>query len=246
MYNSTQAQPQVPVTTRSPWSKAKKKPRPNGGSDATLDEEAGFIQTETSLDGHDLYLDDHGVNLSPAVTQQHGTNHHNHHHHHQPLTATPMRRDRSLSPTQVPVSSSVPCSVLRSEQMPRSAPSSPQKNRHANSAMYQHQQQYTNGYSNHHHHHPHHPELRRYFIILFFFFFSYWYHHLNKPLFLLKSFRETSGGYTPNTPMMRSSYRTKQYLTLTSSQSTPPYVIQDMSWDPHHHNGKRKFHSLHK
>lgn len=209
MYNSTQAQPQVPVTTTSPWSKAKKKPRPNGGSDATLDEEAGFIQTETSLDGHDLYLDDHGVNLSPAVTQQHGTNHHNHHHHHQPLTATPMRRDRSLSPTQVPVSSSVPCSVLRSEQMPRSAPSSPQKNRHANSAMYQHQQQYTNGYSNHHHHHPHHPELRR----------------------------ETSGGYTPNTPMMRSSYRTKQYLTLTSSQSTPPYVIQDMSWDPHHHNG---------
>lgn len=162
MYNSTQAQPQVPATTTSPWSKAKKKARPNGGSDATLDEEAGFIQTETSLDGHDLYLDDHGVNLSPAVTQQHGTNQHNHHHHHQPITATPMRRDRSLSPTQVAVSSAVPSSVLRSEQMPRSAPASPQKNRHLNSAMFQHQQQYTNGYTNHHHHHPHHPELRRY------------------------------------------------------------------------------------
>jgi hypothetical protein len=174
MYNSTQAQPQVPVTTTSPWSKAKKKPRPNGGSDATLDEEAGFIQTETSLDGHDLYLDDHGVNLSPAVTQQqHGTNHHNHHHHHQPITATPMRRDRSLSPANVPISSAIPSSVLRSEQMPRSAPASPQKNRHTNSAIYQQQQQqqqqFTNGYSNHHHHHhPHHqhPEIRRYLLIV--------------------------------------------------------------------------------
>lgn len=171
MYNSTQAQPQVPVTTTSPWSKAKKKPRPNGGSDATLDEEAGFIQTETSLDGHDLFLDDHGVNLSPAVTQQqqqHGTNHHNHHHHHQPITATPMRRDRSLSPANVPVSSAIPSSVLRSEQMPRSAPASPQKNRHTNSAIYQQQQQqqqYTNGYNNHHHHHQH-PDIRRYLLLV--------------------------------------------------------------------------------
>lgn len=74
MYNSTQAQPQVPVsstsTNTSPWSKVKKKPRPNGGSDGALDEEAGFIQTEASLEGHDLYLDDHAVNLSPAVAQR--------------------------------------------------------------------------------------------------------------------------------------------------------------------------------
>lgn len=162
MYNSTQAQPQVPVTT-SPWSKVKKKPRPNGG-DATLDEEAGFMQTD--VDGHDLYLEDQGVNLSPALAQQqHGTNHHNHHHH-QPITATPMRRDRSLSPANHPIPpNAIPSSVQRSEQMPRSAPSSPQKNRHSNSAIYQQQQQYSNGYNHHHHHHQQqHSDIRRYLL----------------------------------------------------------------------------------
>lgn len=176
MYNSTQAQPQVPVTTStSPWSKVKKKPRPNGGSDGTLDEEAGFIQTDQSLDGHDLYLDDHGVNLSPAVVQQqqqqqqHGSS--NHHHNHQPITVTPLRRDRSLSPANRPVSNVITSAVSRSDQMPRSAPASPQKNRHSsNSAIYQ-QQQYSNGYNHQHHHHHHHqhPEIRRYLLFIFFY-----------------------------------------------------------------------------
>lgn len=149
MYNSTQAQPQVPTT--SPWNKAKKKPRPNG-SDPTLDEEAGFIQTDADS-GHDLYLD--GVNLSPSIAQQQQPYH--------PITATPVRRDRSLSPTNNPVTNAnTNSSVVRSsEQMPRSAPASPQKNRPSSAAIYQQQQQpqYTNGY-NHHHHHQH-PEIRR-------------------------------------------------------------------------------------
>jgi hypothetical protein len=52
--------------------------------------------------------------------------------------------------------------------MPRSAPASPQKNRHTNSAIYQQQQQqqqYTNGYNNHHHHHQH-PDIRRYLLLV--------------------------------------------------------------------------------
>jgi hypothetical protein len=44
-YNSTQAQPQVPVVSNSWHSKLKKKPRPSN-QDTTLDEEAGFIHNE--------------------------------------------------------------------------------------------------------------------------------------------------------------------------------------------------------
>ena len=50
MYNSTQAQPQVPssVVASSPWCKLKKKPRPNNNTtNSTLDEEAGFIQQDS-------------------------------------------------------------------------------------------------------------------------------------------------------------------------------------------------------
>jgi len=155
MYNSTQAQPQVPpVNNSSPWSKAKKKPRPPNGTESALDEEAGFIQQQqpdlvpSSSEGHDMYLDDLGVNLSPAT----------HHHHHQPIRATPLRRDRSLSPKNVP---SLPPPVIRPEQLPMSAPSSPHKMRpNSNATTYQHQH-YANGL-NHHHHHPiHHPQIRR-------------------------------------------------------------------------------------
>ena len=160
MYNSTQAQPQVPPIN-SPWSKVKKKPRPNG--DSNVDEEAGFNPTElTSSDGPDLYLDDPGVNLSPAVTQQQQQLHHQVHQH-QPITTTPLRRDRSLSPAATnPPISSVLANVSRSEQMPRSAPASPQKMRpnnpsctSSNTATYQ--THYGNGYG----HHPH-PQIRRF------------------------------------------------------------------------------------
>lgn len=175
MYNSTQAQPQVPAVT-SPWSKAKKKPRPPGDS-STLDEEAGFIHQPQpdvlvgSSDAqihHDLYLDDLAVNLSPST----GSN--NHQLHHQNLrSATPLRRDRSLSPASKShqTVSAAPSSAARS------APASPHKMRPSSNsatsvASYQHHQQH---YANGHHHHPHqqpaqfqhhhqhnHPQIRRY------------------------------------------------------------------------------------
>jgi hypothetical protein len=80
-----------------------------------------------------------------------------------------MRKEHSLSPANVPVSSAIPSSALRLVQMPLSSPASPQKNSHT------------------------------------------------KP----------NGGYTPNTPNMRSSYR-------TTNQSTLPNVIQDLSGDSQH------------
>jgi hypothetical protein len=160
MYNSTQAQPQVPPVS-SPWSKVKKKPRPNG--DSNMDEEAGFSPTESS-DGPDLYLDDPGVNLSPAVIQHHQI--HQHLHQHQPITTTPLRRDRSLSPgaTTNPPVSSVLSNVSRSEQMPRSAPASPQKMRPNNpcSSAVTYQTHYGNGYG----HHPSHPQIRRFVCLM--------------------------------------------------------------------------------
>ena len=46
-------------------------------------------------------------------------------------------------------------------------------------------------------------------------------------------------GYVPNAALMRSSYRnSKQYPTINSNQSVPSYVINESSWDPHHHNGQ--------
>ena len=173
MYNSTQAQPQVPPIS-SPWSKVKKKPRPNGG-DSNLDDEAGFNPSELSEGGPDLYLDE-GVNLSPAIVQQlqhpqHHLQQQQQHHqqqqqHHQPITTTPiMRRDRSLSPTAThPPVSSVLTNVSRSDlQTPRSAPASPQKMRPNNptTTATSYQTQYGgNGYV----HHPH-PQIRRFVVM---------------------------------------------------------------------------------
>lgn len=162
MYNSTQAQPQVPVAN-SPWNKAKKKPRPNGGADPSPDEEAGFVHAESAIDAGDLYLDDPGVNLSPAgpqqskqqQSQQQSQPHQAPVNHHQPITTTPLRRDRSPSPSNDPASG-------RTEAQARSAPASPQKIRPLNA----YHANYSNGHLNSHHsshppshqhnHHNHH------------------------------------------------------------------------------------------
>ena len=146
MYNSTQAQPQVPVAN-SPWNKAKKKPRPNGSTDPSPDEEAGFVHPETAIDAGELYLDDPGVNLSPAGPQskQQQQPHQAPVNHHQPITTTPMRRDRSLSPSNAPASA-------RTETQARSAPASPQKIRPLNA----YHANYSNGHFNSHHSHQNH------------------------------------------------------------------------------------------
>ena len=124
----------------------------------------------------DVYLNDGGVNLSPAATLQ-----------------PPMRRDRSLSPVNGAATAASRCCDL-----PRSAPASPSKLRQ-NHCMYQHLGNFN----------AHQQVLRQ---------------------------DSNGSGYVPSSVYTRSSYRSKQFPTL-SLRHMNPYPIKDQSWDSVSHSG---------